>query len=621
MALLRDWPWERIGNYKYYLLLPLVIKLFHARYWGGSDTDNWGFHILLICSLRYLQHMCWMSFSRLYCLVKRYQVQSCGTDFDQVDREFHFDNYIIFQALVATIAHEYLPGFKNLPLWNSTGVLYLAIFHMGATESLYYWVHRALHSEAFWQYHSKHHASTTPEPSTSGTHTFLEEILQSGMMALPIVGAGLMGASSISSLYIYILAFDFLKQMGHCNCEVVPMWAFQIFPPMKYLLYTPSYHSLHHTDCNSNFCLFMPIYDYLGGTVNKRTRSLYLSLRKGNKNAVPDFVFLAHMIDIMSCLHVSFVDRTLASVPFAPRWFLWLQWPFVLPFICALWIWGRTFVAYEYMLRGLHAQTWVVPRCGFHYFLPFEKERINQLIESTILDADVLGVKVISLAALNKNEALNGGGLLFVNKNKDLRVRVVHGNTLTAAVILYDLPKSVREVFMTGATSKLGRAIALYLCNKNVRVLMLTSSRERYESILKEAPEDCRQNLIRVTKYQAGKNCKTWIIGKWTTGRDQSWAPSGTHFHQFVVPPVQELRKDCTYGKLAGMRLPQDIKGLRTCEYTFGRSVVAACHAGGLLHALEGWEHHEVGSIDVDRIDVVWEAALKHGMTPTWEDN
>jgi hypothetical protein len=73
----------------------------------------------------------------------------------------------------------------------------------------------------------------------------------------------------------------------------------------------------------------------------------------------------------------------------------------------------------------------------------------------------------------NQNEALNGGGTLFVNKHPDLRVRVVHGNTLTAAVILNEIPSNVKEVFMTGATSKLGRAIALYLCRKKIRVLVI----------------------------------------------------------------------------------------------------------------------------------------------------
>lgn len=73
---------------------------------------------------------------------------------------------------------------------------------------------------------------------------------------------------------------------------------------------------------------------------------------------------------------------------------------------------------------------------------------------------------------LLQNEGLNGGGTLFINKHPDLKVRVVHGNTLTAAVILNDIPRDVDEVFLTGATSKLGRAIALYLARRRIRVLV-----------------------------------------------------------------------------------------------------------------------------------------------------
>ncbi|KAL0316577.1 UNVERIFIED_CONTAM: Very-long-chain aldehyde decarbonylase CER3 [Sesamum radiatum] len=215
-----------------------------------------------------------------------------------------------------------------------------------------------------------------------------------------------------------------------------------------------------------------------------------------------------------------------------------------------------------------------------------------------------------------QNEALNGGGTLFVNKHPNLKVRVVHGNTLTAAVILNDIPKDVSEVFLTGATSKLGRAIALYLCRKNVRVLMLTLSTERFRKIQTEAPADCQKYLVQVTKYQAAQNCKTWIVGKWITPREQNFAPAGTHFHQFVVPPILQFRRDCTYGDLAAMKLPEDVEGLGCCEYTMERGVVHACHAGGVVHALEGWSHHEVGAIDVDRIDLVWKAALKHGLEP-----
>ena len=46
------------------------------------------------------------------------------------------------------------------------------------------------------------------------------------------------------------------------------------------------------------------------------------------------------------------------------------------------------------------------------------------------------------------------------------------------------------------------------------------------------------------------------------------------------------------------------------------RGSVFACFAGGIVHMLEGWTHHEVGPIDVDRMDVVWEAAMRQGFRP-----
>lgn len=62
---------------------------------------------------------------------------------------------------------------------------------------------------------------------------------------------------------------------------------------------------------------------------------------------------------------------------------------------------------------------------------------------------------------------------------------------------------------------------------------------------------------------------QTWIVGKWITPREQSWAPTGTHFHQFVVPPILAFRRDCTYGDLAAMHLPDDVQGLGNCEVFF----------------------------------------------------
>ncbi|PSS36193.1 Protein ECERIFERUM like [Actinidia chinensis var. chinensis] len=616
---LSAWPWENLGPFKYLIYGPFLAQVLYSRTQEDSMKNNWCLHILIICFLRACMYQLWNSCSSMLFLNRNRRILEQGVDFKQIDKEWDWDNFVILQALMASIACSIFPFLSNLPLWDSRSLIVAIIFHMGVSEPIYYWAHKGFHGNyLFTHYHSFHHSSPVPQPFTAGSVSFLEDIVLSGVIGIPLLGTCLIGCGSIYMIYGYVLMFDLMRCLGHCNVEIVPHQLFEKFPTLKYFLYTPTYHSLHHTEMDTNYCLFMPLYDALGNTLNSKSWELHKknSSNSGKNWRVPDFVFLAHVVDLTSALHSPFVFRSFSSTPFMTKIFLIPFLPIVFVVMLVMWAKSKTFLFSFYGLRGRLHQTWVVPRFGFQYFLPFARDGINKQIEEAILRADRLGVKVLSLAALNKNEALNGGGTLFVDKHPNLRVRVVHGNTLTAAVILNEIEEDVKEVFLTGATSKLGRAIALYLSTRRVKVLMLTISSERFQKIQKEVPTEFHKYLVQVTKYQAAKNCKTWIVGKWITPREQSWAPPGAHFHQFVVPPILPFRRDCTYGDLAAMRLPDDVQGLGSCEYTMERGVVHACHAGGVVHSLEGWNHHEVGAIDVERIDLVWRAALKHGLKP-----
>ncbi|KAJ4902286.1 Protein ECERIFERUM 3 [Raphanus sativus] len=628
MVTLSAWPWGNYGNLKYLLYFPLAAQVAYSlAYEEDYSRSFWCLNILIICGLKGLVHVLWSVYNNMLWVTRSLRINLKGVDYKQIDHEWHWDNYILLQAIIASMICYISPPLMvinstiplDIPLWNTKGLIVLIVLHVTFSEPLYYFLHRSVHRNnyLFTHYHSFHHSSTVPNPMTAGNATLLESLILCVVAGVPLIGSCLLGVGSLSLIYVYAIMFDFLRCLGHCNVEIFSHKLFETLPMLRYLIYTPTYHSLHHEGMDTNFCLFMPIFDVLGNTLNPNSWELQKKIRlaAGEQKRVPEFVFLAHGVDVMSAMHAPFVFRSFASMPYTTRLFLLPMWPWTFMVTLGMWLWSKPFIYSFYTLRNNLCQFWAVPRLGFHYFLPFAKQGINNHIEAAILRADKLGVKVISLAALNKNEALNGGGTLFVNKHPDLRVRVVHGNTLTAAVILNEISKDVKEVFLTGATSKLGRAIALYLCRQGVRVLMLTLSTERFQKIQKEAPDEFQNYLVQVTKYNAAQHCKTWIVGKWLTPREQSWAPAGTHFHQFVVPPILKFRRNCTYGDLAAMRLPKDVQGVGTCEYTMERGVVHACHAGGLVHMLEGWEHHEVGAIDVDRIDIVWEAAMRQGLS------
>ena len=605
-------PWEDMGSFKYLLFVPFVA----TAALGLDDADNWAYHMLVIAAIRYVHAQFWISLSRIHAVTQHTKIQAKGIDYKQVDREDHWDDYIILQAIIMTLVHKmpYL-GYNNFPQYNAMGMWQLLLLHAGPTEFIYYWLHRALHHHTLYSwYHSHHHASFVTEPITGSVHPFMEHIMYTANFAIPLVGTWAFGGASIAMFYAYLIGFDLLNNIGHCNFEFMPQW-FMSIPGMKYLIYTPTYHSLHHSKVHVNFCLFMPIYDVAYGTNDPSSDELYRKAINGEAapNKAPDVVFVAHGTELLSLFHLPFALRSFSSKPFKSVWWLQPFLPLCIPFVALLRIFGKPFTADRHRLLHLNTATWVTPAWGFQFFIKSEFNHINRQIERAILQADATGTKVIGLGALNKNEALNGGGQLFVDKHPNLRVRVVHGNTLTAAAILKKIPADVKEIFLTGSTSKLGRAIALYLSARGVRVVMYTTAKDRFEKIRAEAKEEHRELLVQATTLEEGSGIKDWVVGKFCSARDQVKAPKHATFHQFVVPPLEESRRDCAYTDLPAFKLPKEAKDFRSCEMTMERGHVHACHAGALVHALEGWTYNEVGAIDHTKIDVTWDAAVKHG--------
>eukprot|EP00270_Netrium_digitus_P010014 TRINITY_DN3078_c0_g1_i2.p1 TRINITY_DN3078_c0_g1~~TRINITY_DN3078_c0_g1_i2.p1 ORF type:complete len:640 (-),score=124.51 TRINITY_DN3078_c0_g1_i2:272-2047(-) len=589
----------------------------HANFLGGHDLDNWCLHMIIIGMARILLGQLWLSATRLHWLVGRHQVQLKGINFKQVDFQERWDDAILFQMLIATTIRASGTLFKNFPAYDGWGLVILLLLHVGPVEFIYYWYHRLMHNHFLYaRFHAYHHISFVTESVSGPIHDFAEQIVLATIFSIPVVGAELLGHFSLTSIYIYSIGFDFLNCIAHSNWEFVPLWLFRAFPPLKYLFMTATFHGLHHSQISTNYALFMPLYDYMGNTVDKLTDEVQEAAFRGRED-VPDFVFLSHGSEVLSIFHTPFGIMSFASRPYAPSWLMYILWPLALPVWLLLWLFGEAFVLDKHRLHGLSTQTWLIPRLASQYFQNKERKAINALIEKAIVDSDKMGVKVFTPGLLNQAESLNGGGKLFVSKHPNLRVCVANGSTLTAAYILKQIPPWTKEVALTGATSHVGRAIALYLCKRGICVITVTKSKEAFSGIQAEADEQHRHLLLMAESYTEAAHCKRWIIGQPMTRKEQRLVQPGTHFHQFVFPVMHQTRGDCTYRKVPGMRLPSGVQGLRTCEMSMERGCVHACHAGGLVHALEGWQHHEVGEIDPDRIDIVWEAALRHGMKPT----
>ena len=76
--------------------------------------------------------------------------------------------------------------------------------------------------------------------TTAVIHPFAEHIAYFVLFAIPMLTTVFTGTASIAAFAGYLTYIDFMNNMGHCNFELVPDYLFSIFPPLKYLMYTPS---------------------------------------------------------------------------------------------------------------------------------------------------------------------------------------------------------------------------------------------------------------------------------------------------------------------------------------------------------------------------------------------
>ncbi|MCD7458657.1 hypothetical protein HAX54_038826 [Datura stramonium] len=373
---------------------------------------------------------------------------------------------------------------------------------------------------------------------------------------------------------------------------------------------TATYHSLHHTQYRTNYALFVPLYDYIYGTVDKSNDILYEKTRE-RKGDSPDVVHLTHLTTPESIYHLRLGFASLASKPYTSKWYFWLIWPITLCSMIAIRIFNYTFIIERNVCKNLNLQIWAIPKYRVQYYIQSQRENINKLIEEAIIEADQKGIKVLSLGLLNQVEELNKNGELYIRRHPHLKIKVVDGSSLAVAIVLNSIPKGTAHVVLGGHLSKVGYFIAHALCQRGVKVVTLGGGEEDYDKLKAKLTHESSANLVRSECYAS----KVWIIGDKLSKEEQFKAPKGTMFIPFSPFPPKKARKDCSYFHTPAMIIPKHLENVDSCENWLPRRVMSAWRIAGILHALEDGNEHECGDMIFD-IDKVWKASLDHGFLP-----
>uniref|UniRef100_M8ATD4 aldehyde oxygenase (deformylating) n=1 Tax=Aegilops tauschii TaxID=37682 RepID=M8ATD4_AEGTA len=572
---LTEWPWHWMGSFKYLVLAPAALHTAHSVVTKGWGDMNLVYAAMLpALLLRLFHNQIWISLSRHQTARRKHIIVDRSLEFDQVDRERSWDDQAILATLFFYVAYAAIPSVRLMPMWETKGAIAIALLHVGPVEFIYYWFHRALHHHFLYsRYHSHHHASIVTEPITAVIHPFVETIAYFLLFSIPMLIPIYMGYGSVLGVVLYLAYNDFINNMGHCNFEMLPKWIFQRFPPLKYLMYTPSYHSLHHTKFRTNYSLAMPIYDYIFNTMDKSTDELYERTLIGTEET-PDVVHLTHMTTLQSTYHLRVAIASVASRPSDNHvWYMWMIWPMAWLSMVLAWVYGSSaFVVESLKLKKIMMQTWVIPRYNF------------------------------------QERQLNGSGELFTQKYPKLRVRLVDGSGLATAVVLKSIPLDTKRVFLCGGGSKVAHATATALCERGVQVIM--NQKKEYDMLKLRVAESSTAYL----KFSSDEIPQIWI-GDIIDDKQQMGAPRGATFIPTSQFPFKKIRKDCTYLSSPAMRIPEAMQNVHTCENWLPRRVMSAWRIAGMVHALEGWGIHECGD-DMMDIEQVWSAAIKHGFIP-----
>lgn len=340
------------------------------------------------------------------------------------------------------------------------------------------------------------------------------------------------------------------------------------------------------------------------------------------------------------------------------------------------------------------SEVWFAKSFGWQYISssPFWQGYARETVVRSALLAQNQGVKVLGLGALNKAHWLNNGGEgvvtslerrspqgdvltpldvelgLLKEESSTHKIKIVHGNTLTAAVVCYQLTQILHDhiahqktlnngstehctaltVIIIGATSKIGRAVVLTMAaTEYVRVVCVGSRSKRLDNIIEEGrlagiASGKGGQITSCTDVLSACECAAdavWLLGK--GDRSSPLAdiiPLGSRVLSYAVPcPLSVLegysvcgsekndkrnmggrclmRDDLRYLDAGVMVLPLEMQTQRQFALMLPNHLVYTCHAAAIVHHLEGWEHHEVGEVALDNMEVTLKAAVKHGFS------
>ena len=133
------------------------------------------------------------------------------------------------------------------------------------TEIWHYFSHRAMHTKALLFIHREHHKSKVTNPLSSVSFSFLEKLIFSVGIIMPVAALSAVMPISFYGLYAYYIFYFITNVLGHSNMEIRDPQYAQTW--IGKILNTPTFHAMHHARYVKNYGLITSTLDRLFNTM------------------------------------------------------------------------------------------------------------------------------------------------------------------------------------------------------------------------------------------------------------------------------------------------------------------------------------------------------------------
>ena len=133
------------------------------------------------------------------------------------------------------------------------------------TEIWHYFSHRAMHTRALLWIHREHHKSKVTNALSSVSFSFLEKLIFSVGIILPVAALSSVMPIAFYGLYAYYIFYFITNVLGHSNMEIRDPGYAQTW--IGKILNTPTFHAMHHARYVKNYGLITSTLDRLFNTM------------------------------------------------------------------------------------------------------------------------------------------------------------------------------------------------------------------------------------------------------------------------------------------------------------------------------------------------------------------